>query len=121
MALNQPYRQPKPPTDLTVAANQSVVLSFDDPGDYDRATRGRIAQLDSGRITIGDHVVFDVARRQFVSESETPPDSVHPGLWRQARLNVNHGLFELPTASGRSAATTSPTSRSSPETTAAGW
>lgn len=87
--------RPKSPTAFTVAANRSVVVSFDDPGDHDRATRGRIARLDSGRIGAGDHVVFDVARREFVGESETAPDSVHPGLWRQARLNVNHGLFEV--------------------------
>ena len=86
---------PKPPTAFTVAANQSVVLSFDDQGDLDRATTGRIAQLESGPITMGDHVVYDLARHAFVGESEAPPDSVHPGLWRQARLNSNHGLFEV--------------------------
>ena len=43
----------------------------------------------------GDHVVFDVARHAFVSEAVEAPPSVHPGLWRQAGLNVNHGLFEV--------------------------
>ena len=86
---------PRPASAATAAANRSVVLSFDDPGDHERATRGLIAQLDDGRVTVGDHVVFDVARRAFVSESEAAPDSVHPGLWRQAGLNVNHGLFEV--------------------------
>ena len=86
---------PKPASAATVAVNRSVVLSFDDPGDHERATRGLIAQLDGGRVTVGDHAVFDVARHAFVGESATAPDSVHPGLWRQARLNVNHGLFEV--------------------------
>ncbi|MDE0667396.1 MAG: MBL fold metallo-hydrolase [Acidimicrobiaceae bacterium] len=86
---------PKPASAATVAANRSVVLSFDDPGDHERAARGLIAQLDGGRVTVGDHAVFDVARHAFVGESATTPDSVHPGLWRQARLNVNHGLFEV--------------------------
>ena len=86
---------PKPASAATVAANRSVVLSFDDPGDHERAARGLIAQLDGGRVTVGDHAVFDVARHAFVGESATAPDSVHPGLWRQARLNVNHGLFEV--------------------------
>ncbi len=86
---------PKPASETTVAANQAVVLSFDDPGDHDRATRGLVARLDEGRVTVGDHAVFDVARHAFVGESETAPDSVHPGLWRQARLNTNHGLFEV--------------------------
>ena len=46
-------------------------------------------------LTLGDHVVFDVAGHAFVGESAEAPDTVHPGLWRQARLNVNHGLFEV--------------------------
>ena len=86
---------PKPPTGFTVAANSAAAISFDDPGDFDRATRGLIAQLDGGRVTWGRHLVFDVARHAFVAESEQAPPSVHPGLWRQARLNVNHGLFEV--------------------------
>ncbi len=85
----------KPPTPSTVAANTAAVVSFDDPGDFDRATRGLIARLADGQVTIGNHVVFDVARHSFVAESADSPDSVHPGLWRQARLNVGHGLFEV--------------------------
>ncbi|MEM7091381.1 MAG: alkyl sulfatase dimerization domain-containing protein [Actinomycetota bacterium] len=86
---------PKPPSSFTTAANDAVVLSFDDPGDFDRATRGLVAQLDDGRVMLGDHVVLDVAEHDFVSESESAPPSVHPSLWRQARLNVQHGLFEV--------------------------
>ena len=87
--------QPKPPTGFTESANEAARISFDDPGDLDRATRGLIARIDDGRVMLGDHVVFDVARHDFVRGSEENPSSVHPGLWRQARLNVNHGLFEV--------------------------
>ncbi|WP_419945272.1 alkyl/aryl-sulfatase [Candidatus Poriferisodalis sp.] len=86
---------PLAPTEFTVAANSAAAISFDDPGDFGRAGRGLVAQLDDGRVTLGDHVVFDVARHAFVSESEAAPPSVHPSLWRQARLNVHHGLFEV--------------------------
>ncbi len=93
---------PKPPTAITAAANADVVVSFDDPGDTDRATAGLIAQLADGRVTVPnpfggdqDHVVFDVANHAFVTESAKAPPSVNPSLWRQARLNVNHGLFEV--------------------------
>ena len=65
------HDNPKPPSDFTVAANSAAVVSFDDPGDFDRATRGLLAQLDDGRVTLGDHVVYDVARHGFVSESAT--------------------------------------------------
>ncbi|MEM7274617.1 MAG: MBL fold metallo-hydrolase, partial [Actinomycetota bacterium] len=92
---NHAVPEPGPATAATVAANAAAAISFDDPGDFDRATRGLVAQIDDGRVMMGDHVVFDVARHGFVSEQEAAPETVHPGLWRQARLNVNHGLFEV--------------------------
>ncbi|MEM7324606.1 MAG: alkyl sulfatase dimerization domain-containing protein, partial [Actinomycetota bacterium] len=88
--------QPKPASRFTADANAGAAISFDDPGDFRRAGQGLIAQLVDGRVMLGeDHVVFDVANHGFVSEQEEPPDTVHPGLWRQARLNVQHGLFEV--------------------------
>ena len=86
---------PRTPTEFTAAANSAAAISFDDPGDFERASRGLIAQIDDGRVTMGDHVVFDVARHAFVNESAEAPPSVHPSLWRQAQLNVHHGLFEV--------------------------
>ncbi len=86
---------PRTPTEFTAAANSAAAVSFDDPGDFERASRGLIAQIDDGRVTMGDHVVFDVARHAFVNESAEAPPSVHPSLWRQAQLNVHHGLFEV--------------------------
>jgi alkyl sulfatase BDS1-like metallo-beta-lactamase superfamily hydrolase len=86
---------PKAPTDITEQRNGGAQISFDDPGDFGRAQQGLVAQIEDGRVMMGDHVVFDVANHGFVSESEQNPTSVHPGLWRQARLNVNHGLFEV--------------------------
>ena len=91
---------PKPPSAFTTVANASAAdsapqINFDNPGDFDRATRGLVAQIDDGRVMLGDHVVFDVARHGFISEGNGAPLSVHPGLWRQAQLNVNHGLFQV--------------------------
>ena len=86
---------PRTPTEFTAAANSAAAVSFDDPGDFERASRGLVAQIDDGRVTMGDHVVFDVARHAFVNESAEAPPSVHPSLWRQAQLNVHHGLFEV--------------------------
>ena len=84
----------KPASSFTTELNTGATISFDNPGDTDRATRGLIAQLDPGRITVGDHVVYDVADHAFVTEGDAP-DTVHPSLWRQAGLNSNHGLFEV--------------------------
>ncbi|MGF1597175.1 MAG: alkyl/aryl-sulfatase [Acidimicrobiales bacterium] len=94
-----PPPEPADATAATRAANAAAAISFDDPGDTARATRGLLAQIDGGRVTMGHdhpgHVVFDVANHGFVTRSAEAPDTVHPGLWRQARLNVNHGLFEV--------------------------
>ncbi len=71
------------------------MVSFDDVGDHERASRGLVAQLEGGRVTMNEgQVVLDVANHAFVLESEAP-DTVHPGLWRQAQLNQNHGLYEV--------------------------
>lgn len=86
---------PRDASSYTAEANSAAQISFDDPGDFGRASQGLIAQIDGAQVTMGDHVVFDVANHDFVSDDENAPSTVHPGLWRQARLNVNHGLFEV--------------------------
>ena len=87
--------EPKPPTPITEAANAAAMVSFDDPGDFERAGRGLIATIDDGRVMLGDHVVWDVANHAFIREADEAPSSVHPSLWRQARLNNHQGLFEV--------------------------
>jgi alkyl sulfatase BDS1-like metallo-beta-lactamase superfamily hydrolase len=71
------------------------MLCFDDPADFARAERGRVATHPTGCIKVGDHSVWNVGDYDFIRESEAAPDTVHPGLWRQARLNCTHGLFEV--------------------------
>ncbi|NNE73156.1 MAG: MBL fold metallo-hydrolase, partial [Acidimicrobiales bacterium] len=90
-------RQPRPATEHTRRLHEraGALVSFDDTGDFERARRGLIATIESGQVRVGDHLVWDVAHKDFVRESETAPDTVHPGLWRQARLNSIHGLFEV--------------------------
>ena len=67
-----------------------------DVGDFERATRGFIASLPTGRIESADgRMVADVNRYDFIRQSETAPETVNPSLWRHARLNANHGLFEV--------------------------
>lgn len=40
-------------------------------------------------------MVWDTARHDFLRTDEPAPDTVHPGLWRQGKLNAIHGLFEV--------------------------
>lgn len=86
---------PRDASATTSEANSAAHISFDDPGDFDRASRGLVATLDGGRVMLGDHMVWDTSRHDFIRESDEAPDTVHPGLWRQARLNSNHGLFKV--------------------------
>ncbi|MFV0257826.1 MAG: alkyl/aryl-sulfatase [Acidimicrobiales bacterium] len=88
--------QPQAASSHTAARNAAVAVSFDDAGDTDRATRGLIAQHPTGRIpSLSGRVAWDTARHDFLRTNPTPPPTAHPGLWRQARLNANHGLFKV--------------------------
>ncbi len=88
---------PKPASEHTRAAHAAAVsmVNFDDAADFERAERGLVAQHPSGTITADGGVVWDNTRHDFVRETDEPPDTVHPGLWRQSRLNMLHGLFQV--------------------------
>jgi len=85
---------PKDATEHTRRLNGAPRPPFDD-ADVERASRGLVGQLPSGRIDGPHGVVFDVARHDFVRAGGPGPDTVHPSLWRQAQLNGVHGLFEV--------------------------
>jgi len=84
------------PTEFTKKANAAVreSLPLDDPQDFEDAQRGLIATDPAMRVTRENgSVVWDMSQYAFV-EGEAP-DSVNPSLWRQAKLNNIHGLFEV--------------------------
>ncbi len=85
------------PTQHTIEAQQRVAtaLNLEDQADFDRAAHGR---LDADPLpTIGhdtlDRPVWDLTRYSFLTGA--PPATVNPSLWRQAKLNMNHGLFTV--------------------------
>ena len=87
----------KDATTPTVRKNAAAtaLMSFDDEADFERAEQGLIATLPEGTVKIDDHVVWDCARYDFLRNNDEAPETVHPGLWRQGRLNAIHGLFEV--------------------------
>ena len=85
----------KAATDATLSQLSSVMVSFDDPTDFEAARRGLVTEHATGRVEEGGRKVWDVAESDFIREQQQAPDTVHPGLWRQARLNAVHGLFEV--------------------------
>lgn len=83
-------------TDVTRAANAAVAerLPLEETSDFVDATRGLLAQLKQDTITDAEgNVVWQVSRRDFIAGDS--PDTVNPSLWRQERLNSEHGLFEV--------------------------
>lgn len=73
-------------------ARDLAALPFNDTTDFDEAARGFVATLHDA--IVGDGANWSLAAYAFLSKEEAPP-SVNPSLWRQARLNMKHGLFEV--------------------------
>ncbi len=81
----------------TATANRAVAaaLPLDDPADLERVRHGRVAGLDRLvlRHDTHGHDILDTAEWDFLDRDA--PDTVNPSLWRQARLNREHGLYTL--------------------------
>ena len=77
-------------------ANEAVrlALPFHDRRDADDAQRGFVTRLDRPIVENTEgRVVWDLTAYGDISGD--PPDSVNPSLWRQAQLDLMHGLFEI--------------------------
>jgi alkyl sulfatase BDS1-like metallo-beta-lactamase superfamily hydrolase len=84
----------KPATAATLAANAAHPSDFES-SDRARVRRGLIAQHPTGIIANeSGHVSFSVDELSFL-DNATIPDTVNPALWEQAKLNREHGLFEV--------------------------
>ena len=85
-----------PATETTASTNAAVAdtLDIESQRDFDDATRGLIAAADPLVIKMEDgSVIWDTSAYDFVDGKA--PASVNPSLWRQAKLNNIHGLFEV--------------------------
>src|SRR6266853_1659434 len=72
-----------------------AALPFSDRREFDDASRGFIGTLENAKITSeAGRTVWSLEPYGFLSTEEAPP-TVDPSLWRQSRLNMNHGLFEV--------------------------
>ncbi|HYJ21002.1 MAG TPA: alkyl sulfatase dimerization domain-containing protein [Solirubrobacterales bacterium] len=69
-------------------------LPPDAEADFADASRGLVASFEPARIE-GEHgnVVWDLESYDFLAAE--CPETAHPGLWRQSRLNRIAGLFEI--------------------------
>jgi linear primary-alkylsulfatase len=87
----------KDATPATCTHNRGFLdaLPFGDTQDFEDAKRGFITTLPQVDIRNKDgRVVFSLKDYAFLAH-EQAPDTVNPSLWRQARLNMNNGLFQV--------------------------
>lgn len=89
----------KDASEQTRAANRRLLdeLPFEDERDFEDARRGFIAPLaDGGAVADAAGLpVWDPGRFEFVREGEQAPPTVNPSLWRQSRLVLEGGLFQV--------------------------
>jgi alkyl sulfatase BDS1-like metallo-beta-lactamase superfamily hydrolase len=85
---------PKDATEHTRAVTAPRELGMD-PADFERASRGLVAQHATGQIQGAWGTAWDWDKYAFIEQGAPNPDTVHPSLWRQAQLNAFHGLFEV--------------------------
>jgi len=92
-----PKESPKEASSSVIAQNQAMcnALPFSDTADFDDAARGFLGTIDNARIANAQgRVVWSLEAYGFLSEADAPA-TVNPSLWRQSRLNMHHGLFEV--------------------------
>ena len=88
---------PDDATPITRAQNRALLdaLPFQDTQDFEDARRGFLATLPAVEFknALG-RVVWSLKDYAFLHEVEAPA-TVNPSLWRQARLNMHNGLFQV--------------------------
>lgn len=87
----------KDATPATTEANAAVLseLPFENRLDFELAQRGFIATLPDAEIPAeSGGMAWTLKDYDFLSRQDAPP-SANPSLWRQAQLNLNHGLFKV--------------------------
>ena len=88
---------PKDATEATRTANRAQLadLPMSDTQSFDDAKRGLIEALGDKPVLRADgRTAWSLKGYEFLSK-ETAPDTVHPGLWRQARVNMANGLYKV--------------------------
>src|ERR1700742_4941499 len=92
-----PKETPKEASPSVIAQQQAMrnALPFADTADFDDAARGFLGTIEHAKVmSDSGRVVWSLEPYGFLSAADAPP-TVDPSLWRQSRLNMHHGLFEV--------------------------
>jgi alkyl sulfatase BDS1-like metallo-beta-lactamase superfamily hydrolase len=90
-------QSPKDASSSIIAQQRAMLnaLPFSDTADFDDAKRGFLGTIEHAKITSrSGRTVWSLEPYGFLAPAEAPA-TVNPSLWRQSRLNMNHGLFEV--------------------------
>ena len=96
-ATSEVKETPKEASASVIAQNAAMLkaLPFSDTRDFDDASRGFLGTIDNAKImSESGRVVWSLEPYSFLAD-EKAPATVNPSLWRQSRLNMHHGLFEV--------------------------
>lgn len=95
MAQDRPTANPASGHVAKAQAQFLKTLPKDDRQDFADAARGLIDSIpDAEYQNIAGRTVWSLKPYAFLN-ADSPPDSINPSLWRQAQLNMIHGLFEV--------------------------
>jgi alkyl sulfatase BDS1-like metallo-beta-lactamase superfamily hydrolase len=95
--MADPTTSAKGATPITSSHQRSVLeaLPFADRADFEDAARGFIGTLPKVEFRNAEgRVIYSLEDYAFLAP-ETAPATVNPSLWRQARLNMHNGLFQV--------------------------
>jgi len=97
-AIHEAPKETPKDASASVAAQHAATLRalpFSDTADFDDAARGFLGTIENAKIaTPQGRTVWSLEPYGFLSEADAPA-TVNPSLWRQSRLNMHHGLFEV--------------------------
>ena len=97
IAENHFHPKGKVPSEYTLKVFEEAKanLPFSDNRDFEEADKGFIAGPKS-KIIMADagHVAWDLESYDWMEDKEEF-NSIHPSLWRQSKLNMRTGLFEV--------------------------
>src|SRR6516165_5862966 len=92
-----PKPSPRDASQAVIAQQEAMLkaLPFADTADFDDALRGFLGTIEHAKIiSASGRTVWSLEPYGFLGQAEAPA-TVNPSLWRQSRLNMNHGLFEV--------------------------
>src|ERR1700742_4130269 len=96
-SMTEMSNEPKDATPSVITQQEAMLnaLPFSDTRDFDDAARGFLGTIDNAEITNPQgRTIWSLTPYAFLSTERAPP-TVNPSLWRQSRLNMHHGLFEV--------------------------